>query len=160
MLKNVFGRSGALVIVLAAAASILFGVNSPANASALVYQADNVSIRVTGGEATALNRCINDAQDGVINTQINSCEQVATAGNLLQLEDVAIWVFRSCNCGIPLYSDSHIDIEVTGGIANAINECVNDSRDGVINTQINNCRQYATAGNIVMLSRVSVAVYQ
>jgi hypothetical protein len=159
MRLNSFGRGSALVAVLAAAGSLLLGF-TPASATTPIYQANDVAVRVTGDDAIALNRCVNDAQDGYINTQINSCEQVATAGNIVQLENSAIWVFRNCGCGVPLFSSNHVTVEVSGGLAQAVNECINDSQDGVINTQINRCRQYATAGNIVFLSGVSVSVYQ
>jgi hypothetical protein len=158
MRLNSFGRGSAIVVVLAAIGSLLLGLG-PASAVTPIYQANDVAVRVTGDPATALNRCINDAQDGIINTQINNCEQVVTAGNIVQLENVSIWVFRSCNCGVPLFSSNHVTVAVSGGLAQAVNECINDSRDGVINTQINSCRQYATAGNIVFLSGVSVSVY-
>jgi hypothetical protein len=158
MRKSKFGRIGAIAAVVVAAGVVLLGLGVPANASAVIYSASNVNIKVSGDDAIALNQCMNDAQDGIINTQINSCDQVATAGNLVDLEDSSIWVFQSCGCGLPLFSHSHVDVQVTGGAVSAINACVNDSLDGVINTQINNCRQYSTAGNLVQLAGVSVVV--
>lgn len=160
MRKRMLGRTGAIAALFVAAGLVLLGLGTPANASALVYQASNVTVKVSGDDALALNRCINDSQDGVINTQINSCEQISTAGNLVQLENSSIWVWSgNCACGLPLFSSSHVTVELTGGLVSAINECLNDAQDGFINTQINNCRQYSTAGNLVTLSGVSVSVY-
>jgi hypothetical protein len=160
MRKSLFGRIGAVAAALIAAGLVLIGLGTPANATNQIYQASNVTIKVSGGDALALNRCLNDSQDGVINTQINSCVQVANAGNLVELDDSSLWVYSSsCGCGLPVYSHSHVDVDVTGGLVSAINECVNDAQDGYINTQINSCAQYATAGNLVFLSNVTIAVY-
>lgn len=161
MLMSKVVRRGGMLAILAAVSSVLIGLGSPANAGALIYQNDNASVKITGGEAIALNSCINDAQDGVINTQINACDQIATSGNIIELDNVGLYVFSSaCYCGLPLFHANNVQVEVTGGVASAINLCLNDSRDGVINTQINACRQYAVAGNIAFLSGVSVGVYQ
>jgi hypothetical protein len=149
------------VVASAAIFCALLGLGASANAASLVYSASNVSVKVSGGDALALNNCMNDAKDGFIQTQQNYCYQVATSGNIVQLEDSSIWVFSSsCYCGLPLFSASHVTVELTGGVANAINNCINDAQDGVIQTQLNACQQYSVAGNIVMLSNVTVAVYQ
>jgi hypothetical protein len=160
MFKFWFARGGA-VAGLAVLGALLLGFTTSANASALIYSASNVSVKVTGGDAIAVNNCINDAQDGVIQNQINSCYQVATAGNIVQLEDSSLWVFSgSCGCGLPLFSRNHVTVELTGGLAVAISNCINDAQDGFIQTQQNYCSQYSTAGNILQLSGVTVAVYQ
>jgi len=161
VLRSNVVRRGGMLAVFAAISSVLIGLSSSASASALIYQNDNASLKITGGEAIALNACINDAQDGVINTQINACNQVATSGNIVELDNVGLYVFASsCYCGLPLFHSSNVHVEVTGGVASALNLCLNDSRDGVINTQINACNQYAVAGNIAFLSGVRVGVYQ
>jgi hypothetical protein len=160
MFKNKLGR-GTAVVGAAIFCALLMGLGTSASASALVYSASNVSVKVSGGDALALNNCINDAQDGFIQTQQNSCNQVATSGNIVQLDDSSIWVFSSsCYCTLPLFSASHVTVEVTGGVATAINNCLNDARDGVIQTQLNACTQYSVAGSIVMLSNVTVYIYQ
>ena len=161
MLKYNVVRRGGMLAILAALSSVLIGLSSSASAAALIYQKDNASLKITGGEAIALNSCINDAQDGVINTQINACNQIATSGNIVELDNVSLYVFASgCYSGVPLFHASNVHVEVTGGVASALNLCLNDSRDGVINTQINQCSQYAVAGNIAFLSSVWVGVYQ
>jgi hypothetical protein len=150
----------AALATAAIAGSMLFAASAPASATALVYQQDNVNVKVSGGEVTALNQCINDAKDGVIQTQANACLQVSSAGNLLTLDKVSVWVLPSSGIGFPLFSASNVTITVTGGLASAINSCVNDARDGFIQTQTNACAQSATAGNLLNLTKVGVAVYQ
>jgi hypothetical protein len=131
-----------------------------ASANALIYSASSVNVKVTGGEALALNNCLNDARDGVIQTQLNACGQFASSGNIVQLDDASIWVFSNGFTGLPLFSRSHVTVELTGGMADAVNNCVNDAQDGFIQTQANACAQTATAGNIVALTGVTVSVYQ
>ena len=150
-------RNGALAVGAILGVLLLTGT---ANASVLVYSASNVNVRVTGGEALALNNCINDAQDGIIQTQINSCYQVASAGNIVQLDYVSIWVQSNGFPSYLLFSRSNVTVEISGGLAVAANNCINDAQDGIIQTQINSCLQYSQAGNIVALYGVSVAVYQ
>jgi hypothetical protein len=160
MLKIRGARAG-LIAVLAVFGAIL-PFMSAANADALIYTNDQVNVKVTGGEAVAANACINDASDGVINTQINACHQVATAGNILEMEGVGIYVFNggNCYCGLPLFSRNRVRVVLTGGLASAMNLCINDAQDGVINYQLNECQQVSTAGNIVQLMNVYVEVYQ
>jgi len=155
--KTVGGGVAAVAIV----GSMLFGVSTQASATALVYQNDNVTIKVSGGDAIALNQCINDAKDGFINTQQNACDQIASSSNLVQLENVSVWVYPTAGISLPQFSRSHVNVEVTGGdLVHAINLCLNDAKDGVINNQANACKQAATAGNLVTLSGVSVTVMQ
>jgi hypothetical protein len=157
MFKSRLAR-GAVVAAGAFVGVLLMGITSSANA-AVIYSANNVSIKVTGGDAIAVNNCINDARDGLIQTQQNACYQAATAGNIVELDDSSIWVFASsCYCGLPLFSSSHVTVKVSGGLSDAINNCINDAQDGFIQTQQNACAQYATAGNILMLAGVSVVV--
>jgi hypothetical protein len=132
---------------------------APAGASAPVYAARRVSVRITGGDVIALNRCVNDARDGVINTQQNACRQVATAGNFLELDDSTVVVSARPD-GHPDFSRSDVDVEVSGGTATAVNECVDDAQDGVVDSQLNACQQSASAGNLLRVTNVSIAVYQ
>jgi hypothetical protein len=145
-------------VMVAAVGAALFGFSTAASASALIYQANNVNVKISGGEVTAMNVCINDAQDGIV-TQINECTQVASAGNLLQLEDVSIWVFPAFGPPWPLFEDRNVTAEVTGGLASAINVCANDALDGFI-VQANACTQAASVGNLVNMTRVSVSVFE
>jgi hypothetical protein len=159
-MRRTRGMRAGLVAVMAILGTLL-PFASAANADAIIYTADQVNVKITGGEAYAANQCINDAQDGVINTQINNCDQVASAGNILELNGVGIYVFNggNCFCGRPLFSANRVRVLVSGGLADAMNLCLNDSVDGVINTQINACRQVSFAGNIVQLMNVYVEVY-
>jgi hypothetical protein len=160
MSKSRLARSSAAAAVFAILGMLVLGVTTAANADALIFSASNVNVKVTGGDAIALNNCINDARDGVIQTQLNACNQVASAGNIVQLDDSSIWVFANGFTGLPLFSHSHVTVELTGGLMNAINSCVNDAQDGVIQTQQNACAQSSTAGSIVALTGVTVAVFQ
>jgi hypothetical protein len=103
-----------------------------------------VSIEITGGVVTAINQCVNDATDGVIQDQQNACTQVASAGNLVTVGDITVFTRKK------------VSVEVTGGVATAINQCVNDATDGVIQDQQNACTQVASAGNLVSLESIAV----
>jgi hypothetical protein len=160
-MRRTRGARAGLIAALAIVGALLPFASS-ANADAVIYTADHVNVKITGGEAIAANACINDASDGVINTQINACHQVASAGNILELDGVGIYVFNGgdCYCGRPLFSANRVRVTLTGGLASAMNACINDSQDGVINYQLNECQQVATAGNIVQLFNVYVQVWQ
>lgn len=110
-----------------------------------VFQNHNVAVSVSGGVATAINRCINDASDGVIQNQQTACRQVASAGNVVGV--TAITVYQSKN----------VTITVGGGTVTAINECVNDASDGVIQNQLNACDQAASAGNVVTVASITIS---
>jgi hypothetical protein len=110
-----------------------------------VFQDRNVSVMVSGGTATAINKCVNDASDGVIQNQLTACRQVASAGNAVEI--TSIRVYRSKN----------ITITVSGGTATAINQCANDASDGVIQNQRNACEQAASAGNVVTVGSITVS---
>ncbi|HEY6798206.1 MAG TPA: hypothetical protein VI248_26300 [Kineosporiaceae bacterium] len=109
-----------------------------------VFRDRNVSITVSGGVATAINECVNDASDGVIQNQRTACQQAASAGNVV---DGAITVYQSKN----------VAITVSGGVATAINECVNDASDGVVQNQRTACEQAASAGNVVAVSSITIS---
>lgn len=158
MHKSTLRRGGASVVFLAGIGAAVFGLSSVAQASNVLYQNDNANVRVSGGEATALNECINDAKDGYIQTQQNSCDQVATSGNVVTLENVNVYVQRATFPFVLLYRNNNVTVEMTGGAMDAINSCVNDARDGVIQTQLNACKQVATAGGLVTAIGSSVVV--
>lgn len=153
-------RIGIAATALGAAFSLAVGLSGPASASAVLYQNSNANVKISGGEAVALNACVADAQDGVIQTQVVACNQVATAGNLVELEHVSVWVTSLTTPPRVLYRGSDVKVSVTGGLAVAINACVADAYDGVIQTQIVACNQVASAGNLVSLTGVGVQVFQ
>ena len=152
------GRRARLSVTLAALVMTFLGVAPVANAATppsstapsngqnvAVFADRNVKVTVSGGTATAMNKCVNDATDGVIQLQRTACRQVAAAGNLVDI--TAITVYQSKNT----------TITVSGGTATAINECVNDATDGVIQTQQNACRQAAVVGNVVTVADITVS---
>jgi hypothetical protein len=153
-------RLGIATAALGAAFSLAVGLSGPASASTVLYQNSNANVKVTGGEAVALNACIADAQDGVIQKQIVACNQIGTAGNMVDLENVSVWVVQPKPPARVLFHDDNVRVTVSGGLAAAINVCVADAQDGVIQKQIVACNQAAAAGNLVNLSGVSVSVYQ
>jgi hypothetical protein len=121
-------------------------VGSSAHAGGIsVFRDKDVSIAVSGGVAVAINRCVTDASDGVIQNQQNACRQAASAGNFV--DGGSISVYRSKN----------VSISVSGGTATAINRCVNDAADGVIQNQQNACDQTASAGNVVVVDSITIS---
>lgn len=151
-------RLGIAATTLGATFSLMLGLSGPASASTVVYQNSNANVKVSGGEAVALNACIADAKDGVIQTQQVACNQIATAGNLVTLENVSVWVTSTTPPTKLLYRSDRVDVSVSGGLAAAINVCVADAKDGVIQNQQVACNQAAAAGNLVSLSGVWVQV--
>jgi hypothetical protein len=165
-MRKILGRRGAALAGTACA--LLIGMSGAANADVIpptgaIYTSPGyVSVMITGGESHAFNDCIADAKDGVINTAIVECNQVATVGNYVEIEDVDIivspqyrlWPIIWSNTGDP------VDVWMTGGIGTAANACIADARDGVINTAIAMCVQVASAGNMVNTNSVNVSVYQ
>lgn len=118
---------------------------APPNAQGVgVFTDRNVKVVVSGGTATAINKCMTDAHDGVIQTQRTACQQVASAGNLVDLSSITV------------YRSKNTTITVTGGTATAINKCANDATDGVVQTQQNACQQAASAGNVVTVAEITV----
>ncbi|HEY6798205.1 MAG TPA: hypothetical protein VI248_26295 [Kineosporiaceae bacterium] len=153
-------RLGLTATTLGAAFSLMLGLSSPASAATVVYENSNANVKISGGEAVALNACIADAQDGVIQTQLVACQQIAAAGNLVTLEGVSVWVTSITTPARILYHGDQVDVSVSGGLAAAVNACVADAQDGVVQTQIVACHQVAAAGNLVNLSGVWVEVTQ
>jgi hypothetical protein len=110
-----------------------------------VFRDRNTSVVVSGGTATAINECLTDASDGVIQNQQTACRQVASAGNFVDVTSITV------------YESKNVTITVSGGTATAINECVNDASDGVIQNQQNACNQAASAGNLVAVGRITIS---
>jgi hypothetical protein len=115
-----------------------------ASKDATVFTDRNVRVVVSGGTATAINACLNDATDGVIQKQKTACRQAASAGDLVSLSSITV------------YQSKNSTITVTGGTAKAINRCVNDATDGVIQKQQNACRQASSAGNVVVVAEIAI----
>lgn len=151
-------RIGIATAALGAAFALTVGLCGSASAATTVYQNDKANVKISGGEVAAVNACVADAQDGVIQTQLLACDQIATAGNMVSLEGVSVWVTSTGTPQRLLFHDDKVTVSVTGGLAAAINACVADARDGVIQTQVVACRQSASAGNLLNLAGVSVEV--
>jgi hypothetical protein len=154
-----FGRRiGIATTVAGAAFAVAVGLAGPASAATVLFQNSNANVKISGGEVTALNSCIADAQDGVIQTQVVACNQIATAGNLVSLDGVSVWVTTPTTPHALLFHGDKVTVSGTGGLASAFNLCLADAHDGVIQTQIVACQQIASAGNLVNLSNVFVEV--
>jgi hypothetical protein len=152
-------RGGVAAATLGATAALMLGFSGPASA-AVLYQNDNANVRVSGGEAIAFNACIADAKDGVIQQQQVACNQIATAGNAVILDNVYVLVTPAGQSYPILFQKNNVNVTVSGGLAAAANLCVADAKDGVIQQQQVACNQFAAAGNMVVLSGVAVAVAQ
>jgi len=152
--KTILSRAA---FILAAGGASL-AIAAPAVAAPL-FQASNVNVKVTGGEATALNACIQDARDGLIQTQLQACNQIATSANLVTLENVGVYVQKNAFPSALLYQKNKATVELSGGTVSAYNSCVQDAQDGFIQTQVQSCTQVANAGNILSLTGVTVAVF-
>lgn len=153
-------RRGVVAMFIAGVGAGVFGFTSSAQAGMLpLFQDDDANVRVSGGQATAINQCINDAQDGVIQNQRNACVQVANSGNILSLQNVNVYVIQPTYPYGVMFSDNDVNLELSGGVARAINQCVNDAKDGLIQTQVNACRQVAGAGNYLSLEDVGLRVF-
>lgn len=129
---------------------------APAAEAASTYSGRNVNVWLTGGEATTLIQCLVDAQDGVVNTQLQACHRAARTGDSLRLANTTVWV--SSPPATPVLHWARATIVISGPVAVAINQRVTDAQDGVINDQTNANTQIATSGNSLRLSRVSVVV--
>jgi hypothetical protein len=152
-----FGRRlGVATTALSAASALALGLGGPASASTTLFENSNANVKFTGGESTAMNSCIADAQDGVIQDQLVACNQIATSGNLVSLDGVSVWITTPKSTKI--FSADNVTLTASGGLANAINLCVADAYDGVIQNQIVACYQVANAGNLISLNNVYAMV--
>lgn len=153
-------RRGAMLI--AAAGAALFAFSSTASAATVEEEWDSANIKLAGGEALALNLCLNDARDGVITTQQNACTQIATSGDMISLENVNLYVWDG-GWSWQYYQGHYnsADVVLGGNAMAAANLCINDAQDNwYIDTQINSCMQTASAGNLITLTGVYVAVLE
>jgi hypothetical protein len=131
-------------------------------------------VRIGGRQAALLGRCLADARDGVVTTQRPACRQVAPAAGLIRLAGSSVQltgrvahrrqaftrapVTVGIAGGAPRHIDVNITLELSGGSATAVSNCINDAQDGVIQTQRNSCIQYTSAGNIIMLDNVTFVI--
>lgn len=109
-----------------------------------VFRDHNVAVTVSGGTATAINKCVNDASDGLIQNQRNACNQAASAGNVVTVDSITV------------SASKNITIDVTGGTAASINECVNKASGGSSQDQQNVCVQVGSSGNAVDVGDLKV----
>lgn len=158
MRKGTLRRVGVAGMFLAGLGATVFGLAATAQAATVLYQGDNVTVRVSGGDAAAVVSCVNDARDGIIQTQQNACLQTAQAGNVFEIDDTEIWVQTTTFPSRVLFHQSNVNVDLTGSTLNATALCLNDAQDGLIQTQRNSCTQSVFAGNIVTLQRVGVVV--
>jgi hypothetical protein len=156
MCTTMFIRRG-LVLALAISGIPLFS-SAAAAAAPPAYAGSGVSIKAGGGSVTPLTQCLEDARDNVISSRRAACRQAATAGSTLRLTNASIWVFRHDSGRAPVFSRSRATIVISGHVAIAINQRVNDAQDGVINNQSNSCDQVASAGNLLQLTDVTITV--
>lgn len=145
------GRRRALLFVAPAVLPLILLGSAPAQSAASsggqqisVFTDRNVTVAVTGGTATAINRCVNDASDGVVQTQRNSCQQAASAGNVVIV------------AAIKISASKNTKITVTGGSSTAVDECVNNASAAPSQDQENVCVQVADAENIVEVGAIDI----
>jgi len=116
----------------------------PGDDGTIIFQAQDVSVEITAGIALAINQCIADASDGIIVEASNYCNQIASAGNLVETGSIVV------------SQSSDVSITVSGGTALAINECISDAADGIVETQQNACDQSATAQTLVIVESITI----
>jgi hypothetical protein len=117
----------------------------------------NVNVWLSGGESTPLSACLSDAQDGFVGTKLAACRQAARHGNTLRLANTTVYVFRAPNGRIPIAHRTRAALVLSGPVAVAVNQRVNDAQDRVVD-QRNACTQVAVAGNTLRLSGVTIIV--
>jgi hypothetical protein len=166
------GRRLAIAATASGAAfSLAVSVSGPASASTVLYQNSRANVKIAGGEVTALNNCLADALDGVIQTQTAACDQVASTGNAVTLDDVSVWVTSATQPPVMLYRGTKVKVSVSGKVVSAINACIAYARDGHIDPVLTEtptaetwattaCHQVPSAGNVISLADVSVQVDQ
>jgi hypothetical protein len=104
----------------------------------------NITIDVTGGTATSINECVNEASGGDSQNQQNTCVQVGYSGNTVDVGDIDI------------QASKNININISGGIAVAVFNCLNHTSDGAVATQQDTCTQVAGVGSSTSLGRIFV----
>ncbi|MDQ1294527.1 MAG: hypothetical protein QG608_2411 [Actinomycetota bacterium] len=145
-LRRILSISGALALFLSGVTAVAASAVEPVPDSEgmIIFQAEDVSVEITAGVATAINRCVVDAADGFVIEAANYCNQLASAGNLVETGSIVI------------SQSSDVSVTVSGGLAEAINQCINDAVDGIVETQLNACEQSANAQTLVLVESISI----
>lgn len=113
-------RAGALLAVTLGVSFLGFG--HPASAGT----GDGSTVVITGGAATAINECINYAEGGDSIEQNNICYQIATAGNVLIVENVNITIYQNGRSKKSATMLDQVTASLTGGDAEAVGQCVKE----------------------------------
>ena len=114
-----------------------------------------VFLKASGGNATAIAACLNEAKDhGGNNLQVNDCNNTAAAvGGDVKIKGVKIVGVSTTkrHFGKTSLSKGVVAVTLTGGNATAIATCVNQAGGGE-NGQFNICTNTAIAigGNVVL----------
>jgi len=69
---------------------------------------------------TALQQCLADAEDGVINYAQNQCDQVATVSNYVELSNVNAWYFPGGTYWLALCSAQNVTVRIESIIPSAV----------------------------------------
>jgi hypothetical protein len=163
-LRALIGITVAAVSFGIPAAATAAGATTPAPTP--VTQANNASVTITGGNATAVAACVNAGKSRSGNvTQRNHCKNVAVArgGNVI-LNHVDIIVSQT-NTATGATTTSRVNnatVSISGGDATALAACVNLAYSGYGSvSQQNACRNTAIArGGNVKLNHVNIYVIQ
>jgi len=146
------------VIGATVAVTILSIVVSGVPATAATISYSRVNVIIAGSDTSSINQCVRDAQDGTINTAINQCNQVATAGNSLVLRDADIIVYPTDTWRSSLYQSSGTTSTLSGGTTENVVSCVEDSRDGRIDYALADCRRALVPNTNLALADTDVEI--
>ncbi|MCL9796778.1 hypothetical protein [Frankia sp. AgKG'84/4] len=134
---------------------------APAFAAPASY--NDARINIQGGSASSLAGCLNYARVSArhnLHPQANFCRNIADAsGGNVQLHNVSLFVDQESNRPGRAYNNATVNI--TGGDSTAVAACVNYVQGTATVSQVNTCRNSATAtGGNVTLDNVDVTVVQ
>lgn len=155
--RPAFSRSVCCFGLLAVAG---LGLNPATGHPALsvVYQASNVDLKVAFGGTTAVISCIRDARDGAVNRWNSPCNQVKTSGSTLVIDNARVFVLPRGDWRNAHFSQPGVRVEISGGTATMIANCVNDTRDGIITKKPGGCKDLSIAGNMLSFFGAKVRV--
>lgn len=122
------------------------------------YQRGNVDVMIAGGDVSPLLQCLRDARVGSLDRLQNPCRRITTTRIGLVLKDTVVFVTTTTVPRRLLHSGNRVRVELNGGTATTVTECVNDVRDGSLSSQVRSCRHLAMAGNAATFARVNVRV--
>ena len=119
-----------------------------------------VFLKASGGNATAIAACLNEAKDhGGNNLQVNDCNNTAAAvGGDVKIKGVKIVGISTAkrHFGKTSLSKGVVAVTLTGGSATAIAACANTAGGGG-NEQLNICTNTAVAiGGPVIFNHVKI----